>query len=274
MDPYAQATGPGRSPAQSETSRPRPRARGREPPPPRRLERASDRAPRGDRRGVQHPRPRPHRERRDEADLRARRGAAQLRLPLRLRDPGLVLAAHTHPRPLPERISLKAHRHSVMDARSASARPSSSTASTSGRRPRRPPGALVRLQYETETCLSVPLLTANFVVGVLNLADKRRRLRLPETGRARRRAARSSARDGDPQLQALPRDPEPGRRRTRSPGCGTTAPSTRPCGRKCTARSATADRSGWSCSTSTRSRSSTTASATRRETPPSPSWAR
>jgi diguanylate cyclase (GGDEF)-like protein len=27
-------------------------------------------------------------------------------------------------------------------------------------------------QYETETCLSVPLQTANFVVGVLNLADK------------------------------------------------------------------------------------------------------
>jgi diguanylate cyclase (GGDEF)-like protein len=27
-------------------------------------------------------------------------------------------------------------------------------------------------QYETDTCLSVPLLTANFVVGVLNLADK------------------------------------------------------------------------------------------------------
>src|SRR5262245_4764371 len=27
----------------------------------------------------------------------------------------LVLAAHTHPGPLPERIALKAHRHSVMD---------------------------------------------------------------------------------------------------------------------------------------------------------------
>jgi diguanylate cyclase (GGDEF)-like protein len=85
----------------------------------------------------------------------------------------LVLASHTHPRPLPERIALKAHRHSVMDRalsdraiilvdgfrdweKSHQARLERSFAS----------------QYETETCLSVPLLTANFVVGVLNLADK------------------------------------------------------------------------------------------------------
>lgn len=85
----------------------------------------------------------------------------------------LVLASHTHPRPLPERISLKAHRHSVMDV------------ALTGRK-------LVNIhgfhdwekthkqrlersfadQYESETCLAVPLLTANFVVGVLNLADK------------------------------------------------------------------------------------------------------
>ena len=86
----------------------------------------------------------------------------------------LVLAAHTHPRPLPERISLKAHRHSVMDLALAgreavavngfreweAAHKTRIDRSFSG-------------QYETETCLSVPLMTANFVVGVLNLADKR-----------------------------------------------------------------------------------------------------
>src|SRR5438045_3992998 len=27
-------------------------------------------------------------------------------------------------------------------------------------------------QYQTDTCLSVPLLTANYIVGILNLADK------------------------------------------------------------------------------------------------------
>lgn len=85
----------------------------------------------------------------------------------------LVLASHTHSRPLPERIALKTHRHSVMDCalrerkiivvdgfheweRSHKTRLERSFAS----------------EYETETCLSVPLLTANFVVGVLNLADK------------------------------------------------------------------------------------------------------
>jgi diguanylate cyclase (GGDEF)-like protein len=85
----------------------------------------------------------------------------------------LVLASHTHPRPLPERISLKAHRHSVMD-RALGER---TTILIDGFRDweKAHQGRLERSfasQYETETCLSVPLLTANFVVGILNLADK------------------------------------------------------------------------------------------------------
>lgn len=85
----------------------------------------------------------------------------------------LVLSSHTHPRPLPERISLNSHRRSVMD-RALSER---KIVNVNGfhdwekankfRLERSFAG-----QYETETCLSVPLLTANFVVGVLNLADK------------------------------------------------------------------------------------------------------
>ena len=85
----------------------------------------------------------------------------------------LVLTSHNHSRPLPERIALKAHRHSVMD-RALSDR---KIVAVHGfhdwekahrfRFERSFAG-----QYETETCLSVPLLTANFVVGVLNLADK------------------------------------------------------------------------------------------------------
>ncbi len=85
----------------------------------------------------------------------------------------LVLASHTHPRPLPERISLKAHRNSVMD-RALSTR---STVLIDGFREweKAHDARLERSfasQYETETCLSVPLFTANFVVGILNLADK------------------------------------------------------------------------------------------------------
>jgi len=85
----------------------------------------------------------------------------------------LALAGHTHPRPLPERISLKTHQHSVMER------------VLTGRKPLLIHGfhaweiahrsRLERSfskQYDTETCLSVPLQTANFVVGVLNLADK------------------------------------------------------------------------------------------------------
>jgi len=85
----------------------------------------------------------------------------------------LALAGHTHPRPLPERISLKTHQHSVMER------------VLTGRKHLLIHGfhaweiahrsRLERSfskQYDTETCLSVPLQTANFVVGVLNLADK------------------------------------------------------------------------------------------------------
>ena len=85
----------------------------------------------------------------------------------------LVLASHTHPRPLPERISLKAHRDSVMDR----ALRDRATILIDGFRDweKAHDTRLERSfasQYETETCLSVPLLSANFVVGVLNLADK------------------------------------------------------------------------------------------------------
>ncbi|HLY09521.1 MAG TPA: sensor domain-containing diguanylate cyclase [Planctomycetota bacterium] len=85
----------------------------------------------------------------------------------------LVLAAHTHPRPLPERISLKAHRHSVMDLVLAARKTLQVHGfhvweSTNKTRLDRSFSG----QYETESCLSVPLMTANYVVGVLNLADK------------------------------------------------------------------------------------------------------
>jgi len=85
----------------------------------------------------------------------------------------LVLAAHTHPRPLPERIALKAHRHSVMDL-ALTARKAIEVhgfhaweAAHKVRFDRS-----FSSQYESETCLSVPLFTANYMVGVLNLADK------------------------------------------------------------------------------------------------------
>ena len=85
----------------------------------------------------------------------------------------LVLAAHTHPRPLPERISLKAHRNSVMDRVLAGRK----TIEVHGFHEwesahRAKIDRSFSTQYETETCLCVPLVTANFVVGVLNLADR------------------------------------------------------------------------------------------------------
>ena len=85
----------------------------------------------------------------------------------------LVLASHTHPRPLAERISLSAHRHSVMD-RALSTR---AIVNVNGFHAWEK-AHQARLErsfadhYQTETCLSAPLFTANFVVGVLNLADK------------------------------------------------------------------------------------------------------
>jgi len=85
----------------------------------------------------------------------------------------LVLAAHNHPRPLPERISLKAHARSVMDRALTERTPVNIDGF--GRYEKLHKIRLERTfvdQYRTETCLSVPLLTANFVVGVLNLADK------------------------------------------------------------------------------------------------------
>lgn len=85
----------------------------------------------------------------------------------------LALAAHTHPRPLPERISLKAHSHSVMDHALAGRK----TVEIHGFRAwetahRTRIDRSFASQYESETCLSVPLFTANYAVGILNLADK------------------------------------------------------------------------------------------------------
>jgi diguanylate cyclase (GGDEF)-like protein len=85
----------------------------------------------------------------------------------------LVLTAHTHAHPLPERISLKAHRHSMMDRALTERRTVAIHGFADWEKANK-----FRLErsfageYESETCLSVPLLTANFVVGVLNLADK------------------------------------------------------------------------------------------------------
>jgi diguanylate cyclase (GGDEF)-like protein len=85
----------------------------------------------------------------------------------------LVLTSHNHARPLPERISLKSHRHSVMDLVLSGRKLVNIHNFREWERIHK-----VRLersfadQYQSETCLSVPLLTANFVVGVLNLADR------------------------------------------------------------------------------------------------------
>jgi transcriptional regulator with GAF, ATPase, and Fis domain len=85
----------------------------------------------------------------------------------------LALAAHTHPRPLPERISLKTHQHSVMERVLTSRKSLQIHGFHAWEAVHK--SKLDRSfskQYETETCRSVPLQTANFVVGVLNLADK------------------------------------------------------------------------------------------------------
>jgi diguanylate cyclase (GGDEF)-like protein len=85
----------------------------------------------------------------------------------------LVLAAHTHKRPLPERISLKTHHHSVMErvlTTHKSVQIHGFQAWETAHKSRL--DRSFSTQYESETCLSVPLQTANFVVGVLNLADK------------------------------------------------------------------------------------------------------
>lgn len=85
----------------------------------------------------------------------------------------LILTSHNHAKPLPERIALKAHRHSVMDRALSERKPVVIHGFQAWEREHK--YKLERTfatQYESETCLSVPLLTANFVVGVLNLADK------------------------------------------------------------------------------------------------------
>jgi diguanylate cyclase (GGDEF)-like protein len=85
----------------------------------------------------------------------------------------LILTSHTHAKPLPERISLKAHRHSVMDRALTDRKAVSIHGFHDWEKAHK-----FRLErsfpdrYQTETCISAPLLTANFVVGVLNLADK------------------------------------------------------------------------------------------------------
>jgi diguanylate cyclase (GGDEF)-like protein len=85
----------------------------------------------------------------------------------------LMLTSHSHTRPLPERISLKSHRRSMMDH--ALARRTSLVIQGFRAWERQNDASIERSyaeRYQTETCLCVPLLTANFVVGVLNLADK------------------------------------------------------------------------------------------------------
>lgn len=85
----------------------------------------------------------------------------------------LVLTSHSHPRPLPERISPKAHRRSVMDH--ALSKRKSIVISGFQAWERENKSSIERSfadRYQTETCLSIPLLTANFMVGVLNFADK------------------------------------------------------------------------------------------------------
>jgi diguanylate cyclase (GGDEF)-like protein len=85
----------------------------------------------------------------------------------------LVLASRVHPRAISERISLETHRDSVMD-RVLRSRAPIAVHGFAGWTAANPP-ALERpfaSSYATETCLSVPLLTANYAVGVLNLADR------------------------------------------------------------------------------------------------------
>ena len=85
----------------------------------------------------------------------------------------LVLSSRTHPRALPERVPSSPNPRTVMDRALAERKAVVVHGFDEWKRAHR--AALERSfpdQYETETCLSLPLLTANYVVGVLNLADK------------------------------------------------------------------------------------------------------
>ena len=84
----------------------------------------------------------------------------------------LILSKHTHARPLPERVSLRLHPQSLMDTalsmrRTIAVQGFDAWTAAGGVALERPFAA----RYETETCLTVPLLSAQFIVGVLNLAD-------------------------------------------------------------------------------------------------------
>ncbi len=85
----------------------------------------------------------------------------------------LVLLAQNSPVPLTERVSLKHHKNSVM-ARALQVREPvcisdfAAYQKEHGIRLERP----FADRYATETCFSLPLLTANFIVGVLNLSDR------------------------------------------------------------------------------------------------------
>jgi diguanylate cyclase (GGDEF)-like protein len=85
----------------------------------------------------------------------------------------LVLLSQNGSVPLPERVSMKHHKTSVMGRVLQSREPVSVSGFAAfekahGLRFDRP----FANRYETETCLSLPLQTANFLVGVLNLADR------------------------------------------------------------------------------------------------------
>ncbi len=85
----------------------------------------------------------------------------------------LVLLTHNHPRPLTERVPLKHHRNTVMVHAFLSREPLvvagfAEYERASRHRLERPHAR----EYASESCISIPLQTANFMVGVLNLADK------------------------------------------------------------------------------------------------------
>lgn len=85
----------------------------------------------------------------------------------------LVLLAQQAPIPLTERVSMKHHKNSVMARVLQSRGPVCVSGfadwqKAHGARLERPHAD----RYATETCVSLPLMTANFLVGVLNLADR------------------------------------------------------------------------------------------------------
>ncbi len=85
----------------------------------------------------------------------------------------LVLKANTHGYPLTEKISVRHARHTVMGAAVAGLAPIRVSGFAAWERSRK--AKLERpfaSRYATETCLSLPLHAANFVVGVLNFSDK------------------------------------------------------------------------------------------------------